>query len=86
MTNPAGYVFPEINGTRPFERIPVSEKDKLEAFASHLDPGWKIPLYQQILDWLSGLTAAGVTAFLAFVAIRQLRRWYLRSRKVIVQL
>ena len=85
MTNPAGYVFPEINGSRPFERIPVSEKDKLEAFASHRDPGWKIPLYQQILDWLSGLTAAGVTAFLAFVAIRQLRRWYLRRRKVVEQ-
>ena len=85
MTNPAGYVFPEINGTRPFERIPVSEKDKLEAFASHRQPDWKIPLYQQILDWLSGLTAAGVTAFLAFVAIRQLRRWYLRRRKVSMQ-
>ena len=85
MTNPAGYVFPEINGSRPFERIPVSEKDKLEAFASHRQPDWKIPLYQQILDWLSGLTAAGVSAFLAFVVIRQLTRWYLHHRKVIVQ-
>jgi hypothetical protein len=85
MTNPAGYVFPEINGTRPFERIPIRDKDKLEAFASHRQPDWKIPLYQQILDWVSGLTAASVTAFLAFFAIRQLVNWFLRRRNGMVK-
>jgi hypothetical protein len=72
MTNPSGYVFPEINGSRTFERIPVSEKSQLEAFAAHKDPDWKIPLYQQILDWMSGLTAAGVSIFLLFAAMRTL--------------
>ncbi len=81
MTNPSGYVFPEINNTHPFERIPVSEKAQLEAFASQRDPGWKIPLYQQVLDWVSGLAAAGVSAFLVIVAIRQLVLQLIRRRK-----
>jgi len=72
MTNPSGYVFPELNGTRPFERIPVSEKDKLEAFASHKQPNWKIPLYQRILDWFSGLTVLAGIFTLAFVGIKRL--------------
>jgi hypothetical protein len=72
MTNPSGYVFPELNGTRPFERIPVSEKDKLEAFASHKQPDWKIPLYQRILDWFSGLMVLAGIFTLAFVGIKRL--------------
>jgi hypothetical protein len=83
MTNPSGYVFPEINGSRPFERIPVSEIAQLEAFASHLQqPSWKIPLYQQILDWVSGLTSAGVSLFLAFVAFRHLALRFLRPERI----
>jgi hypothetical protein len=74
MTNPSGYVFPEINGSRPFERIPVSEKAELLAFASHKQPDWKIPLYQQVLDWASGLSFLVVLAYLAFYGIRKLIR------------
>jgi len=48
------------------------KKAQLEAFANHRDPGWKIPLYQQILRWVSGLSAAIVSAFLAFVGLRSL--------------
>jgi hypothetical protein len=81
MTNPSGYVFPEINNSRPFERIPVTEKAQLEAFASHRDPGWKIPLYQQILDWVSGLSAAGVFAFLTFFFAWKLVNRYINKRK-----
>ncbi|MBE3142662.1 MAG: hypothetical protein IMZ61_01895 [Planctomycetes bacterium] len=72
MTNPSGYVFPEINGTRPFERIPVGEKDKLEAFTSHKQPDWKIPLYQQILDWVSGLTVLAGIVLIFSVGIKRL--------------
>ena len=60
--------------------LAVSEKAQLQAFASHRDPGWKIPLYQQVLDWLSGLTFLGVTLFLAMVAIRQVVLHFLASR------
>jgi hypothetical protein len=71
MTNPSGYVFPELNATRPFERIPVSEKDKLEAFANHKQPDWNIPIYQQILDWVSGLTVLAGISLLGFISIKQ---------------
>jgi hypothetical protein len=78
MTNPAGYVFPEINGSRPFERIPVSERDKLEAFANHRQPDWKIPHYQQALDWVSGLAFVFAAAVLGFYGLR--RSWRLLSK------
>ena len=80
MTNPSGYVFPAINGSRPFERIPVSQKAQLEAFASHRAPGWKIPLYQQVLDWVSGLTAASVVLFLLIAGIRKLILGFIRQK------
>jgi len=72
MTNPSGYVFPEINGSRPFERIPVSETAELQAFANHKQPDWKIPLYQQVLDWVSGLSFVGVVGVLVFFGIKEL--------------
>lgn len=56
MTNPSGYVFPEINQTRPFERIKIQDRENLEAFANYLQPKWKIPLYQKICNWISALT------------------------------
>lgn len=65
MTNPSSYVFPGNNDTRAFERIPISEKDKLEVFASHKQPGWKIPIYQRISDWVSGVSFVIVIAMLA---------------------
>ena len=72
MTNPSGYVFPEINGSRAFERIPVSEKSELLVFASHRQPDWKIPLYQRVLDWVSGMSFVAVMAFLVYYGIRKL--------------
>ena len=53
MTDPTGYVFPEINGSRPFALIPLAEKAEMTAFVNHFVPDWKIPLRQQILDWVS---------------------------------
>lgn len=72
MTNPSGYVFPEVNNTRPFERIPVSEKAQLEAFVNHKQPGWKLPLYQQVLDWVSGVSILAVVASLVYFGVRKL--------------
>jgi hypothetical protein len=73
MTNPSGYVFPEINGTRPFERVHVNDKIKLEAFASHRQPDWKIPVYQQVLDWASGLTFVAAVIILSAFGFQRLR-------------
>jgi hypothetical protein len=75
MINPAGYVFPEVNNTRPFERIRVADKDKLVAFANHHQSNWKIPLCQLILNWLSELTfLATLVVLLAYGTIRSCRQ------------
>jgi hypothetical protein len=60
MTNPTGFVFPEVNGTRSFERIRVDDGENLKLFTMHLQPNWKLPLYQQFFDWFSGLSFIGI--------------------------
>ena len=59
ITNPTGYVFPEVNHSREFERIPVTEKTQFLDFINRRAPDWKLPLIQQVLDWLALLTLVG---------------------------
>jgi hypothetical protein len=75
MTNPSGFVFPESNNTRPFERIRVQDRDKLMAFANYLQPEWKIPVYQKVCNWISALTLAFVTLILCIYSFRVLRNY-----------
>lgn len=77
MTNPSGYVFPEINDTRPFERVKVGDEENLTLFLNHQKTNWKIPVYQQVLDWVSGITfviALGVLAGYGLFALFKHRR------------
>jgi len=74
MTDPTGYVFPQVNGSRPFERIKVSDKSDLEAFASHHQPPWKLPLFQKVLDWVSGLTFLISILMVSLYGILHLRK------------
>jgi hypothetical protein len=53
MTNPAGFVFPRLNNTRPFERFKRSERDKLELFLRRGQPHWQIPTTQILFNYLS---------------------------------
>ncbi len=53
MTNPVSLVFPEANNLHPFERIKVSERDKLEIFLERGQPEWNIPMRQKALNILS---------------------------------
>ena len=75
FTNPTGYVFPELNGTRIYERIVASDRARLEDFLNRRQPDWKLPLTQIVLDWSAGLTlileTCGVCIFLA-------RKWLRR--------
>lgn len=73
MTNPSGYVFPESNNTRPFERIRVQDREKLVAFADHYQPEWEIPVYQKVCNWISALTLAFVALFLGVYSFRALQ-------------
>jgi hypothetical protein len=56
MTDPTSYIYPELNNNKPFDRFHVEDKRRLELFVKHLQPDWKVPVYQRALDWLSGLT------------------------------
>ena len=55
MTDPTGFVYPEVNGTTAFERI--RDVAVLQAFVNRRQPEeWKLPLIQQVLDVLAVLT------------------------------
>ncbi|MGA2489856.1 MAG: hypothetical protein ABSF99_06660, partial [Anaerolineales bacterium] len=56
MTDPSGLVFPEVNGSKLFERIPVSDYKKLLDFINRRPSDWKLPLTQTLLDWTLGIT------------------------------
>jgi hypothetical protein len=81
MTNPSGYVYPEINGSRPFERIRVEDREKLERFSRHRQPNWKLPLYQQVLNWVSGATFVAASLMLGIYGIDQARTLLLMERE-----
>jgi hypothetical protein len=53
MTDPAGLVYPEVNGSSPWSRIPQSQRQELEDFLAHRQPDWNLPPGQQVADWLS---------------------------------
>ncbi len=50
LNNAAGFVFPETNGTRPFERIRENDSANLRRFAEHRQPAWNLPPLQRGLD------------------------------------
>jgi hypothetical protein len=63
MTDPTGFIYPELNHNQPFDRFRVEDKQNLELFVKHIQPYWKIPTYQRILDWVSGLTFIAAFAY-----------------------
>jgi hypothetical protein len=64
MTNPSTLVYPEVNGSTLFSRIPVSDYWKLSDFINRRPSDWKLPVTQIALNW-----AAGVTFLLEILAI-----------------
>ena len=73
MTNPTGFVYPEINGTSAFERI--ADPAALQAFINRKQPAqWKIPVAQQLLDVLAVLTLLVDMCILGWTARRKFGR------------
>jgi hypothetical protein len=56
IVNPTGYVFPEVNQSKMYERIPVIERAQFIDFINRRDPEWKLPVSQQILNWTALIT------------------------------
>ncbi|MCJ7433001.1 MAG: hypothetical protein MUO77_05885 [Anaerolineales bacterium] len=69
MTDPTGFIYPELNNNKPFDRFRVEDKQTLELFAKHLQPDWKIPVYQRILNGISGLSFLSALMYIVFYSI-----------------
>lgn len=53
MTHPAGLVYPEINDSAPWQRIPAGQREQLEDFLARRQPGWEIPAAQKAANAVS---------------------------------
>ena len=73
MTNPSGYLYPEENNTRLYERIRESERDKLVEFINRRQPDWKISNLQKIFDGTSGV-ALILVLFLMGIQLVKVKR------------
>lgn len=78
MTDPTGFVYPELNHNKPFDRFRVEDKSSLQLFAKHIQPAWKIPTYQHVLNWLSTITFLGALIYIIVQSIT------LRRKRVVV--
>jgi hypothetical protein len=56
IVDPTGYVFPEVNHSKMYGRIPVADKDKFLDFINRRQPKWKLPVIQQVLNWTALIT------------------------------
>lgn len=74
MTNPAGYLFPDENSTRLYERFRESDYEKLAAFVNRRQPDWALSLPQRILDWAALLGLLGELLAVGWLAVKRLGR------------
>jgi hypothetical protein len=72
MTDPTGYVYPQVNNSKLFALIPVTDHQKLVDFVNRRQSDWNLPLVQIILDWTAGLTFALI---LLAIVLYQARKW-----------
>jgi hypothetical protein len=74
IVDPTGYVFPEVNHSQMYERIPVTEKAQFLDFINRRQPNWKLPLIQHVLDWIALVTLiADFCALLGLLAKKWVR-------------
>lgn len=66
MTNPAGLVYPEVNQSAPWERIPASQSAELEDFLAHRQPDWQLSNGQKAANWLSLAALVVILGLLGF--------------------
>jgi hypothetical protein len=74
MINPTGYVYPEANNSKPYDRIAVSDKANFLAFINRRPTNWKLPVIQQVLNWIALITLISEFGILlAYLAKKWLR-------------
>ena len=72
IINPTGYVYPEVNNTKPFDRISVSDKANFLAFINRRPTNWKMPVIQQVLNWITPIT---LLAILGTLLAAMAKKW-----------
>ncbi|MFH1524825.1 MAG: hypothetical protein ABIF04_07645 [Chloroflexota bacterium] len=81
IVDPTSYIFPEVNQSKMYERIPVADKDKFLDFINRRQPNWKLPIVQQILNWTSvGTLVVVLCTLVAYFA----RHWVKRRTSKVV--
>jgi hypothetical protein len=74
IVDPTGYVFPEVNHSKMYARIPVADQGKFLDFINRRQPKWKLPVIQQVLNWTGLVTLiAEFGALLVWLAKRLVR-------------
>jgi hypothetical protein len=71
IIDPTGYLFPEVNHSKMYERISVADRDKFLDFINRRQPDWKLPLIQVFLDWAAGLTFIIIILAVILYLLRQ---------------
>jgi hypothetical protein len=82
IINPTGYVYPAANNTKPYDRISISDEANFLAFINRRPTSWKLPVIQQVLNWVAmGTIIAEVGVLLVysvkkgFGSIKSRGRW-----------
>ena len=73
MTNPAGLVFPELNGLQPFDRITAADAQSLDAFIARRQPVWRLPGVFSTLNILAVIALASSVGLVLWDAARRRR-------------
>ena len=64
INNASGFVYPEINHTRPYERIRTEDQEDFYDFTHRRQPAWKRPMSQYIADGITVLCLIAAAIFL----------------------
>ena len=82
LINPTGYVYPEANNSKPYDRIAVTDQANFLAFINRRPTSWKLPVIQQVLNWIAlGTLIAESGLLLAWLA-KKLPRFSKRKSMV----
>jgi hypothetical protein len=72
FTNPIGYIYPLQNQTFIYERFKLDDLARMNDFLNRRNFKWNVPWFQELADWISGITF--LTIMFALIAF-PLKKW-----------
>ena len=70
MNDPSGFVFGEINGSKPFDQIPTKDLAKLTDLINRRQPAYLLPWWQIVANWISLFAMVTTLAATIFITLR----------------